>query len=139
MRKDNGMFAFTIVAIVLIFAVAFFALNANKAANNEKKEKTNSSVAGSVVANSQSGAVDAECIDGERASCKMDACTGEKICMGGKWSMCVLLPKVCVPNSTVACPYDNCRFGEAKCNSCGNGYGKCELVECTANEKCEKQ
>ncbi|VVB57768.1 Uncharacterised protein [Candidatus Anstonella stagnisolia] len=139
MRKDNGMLAFTMVAIALIFAVAFFALNANKTADYEKKEKTNAVVTGSVASGSQSGAAVPECIDGAKTPCKMDACAGEKICIGGKWSMCVLLPKVCVPNSTVACSYDNCRFGKALCDPCGNGYGKCGLVECAANEKCEKQ
>lgn len=138
MRRDNGMLAFTMVAIVLIFAVAFFALNAGKTADYEKEE-VKKDAARLIVANSQNGAANPECTDGAKTSCKMDACAGEKICISGKWSMCVLLPKVCIPNSTIACAFDNCRFGEAKCNPCGNGYGKCELIQCEANERCGQQ
>lgn|GEM_PF-1503988 len=136
MRKDKQVLAFTIVAIAIIFAVAFFALNSQKTANYEKKEKANTVAADSIVSNTQSGAAIPECADGEKIPCNIDACAGEKICIGGKWSMCVLLPKACVPNSTIACAFDNCRFGEAKCNTCGNGYGKCELIECEANQRC---
>lgn len=143
MRKDKRVLAFTIIIIAVIFAIAFLALNYGKTANYEKKETVNGKNenwnAGEDASDFQSGAVGVECADGVKAGCKVDACAGEKVCIGGKWSACIALAKVCIPNSTIACAYDNCRFGEARCNPCGSGYGKCELIQCEANERCEKQ
>lgn len=136
MHKDNGMLAFTVVAIVVVLALALFLLNAPEKPKNYEK---NGNTAMESANYSQGGVVGAQCAEGARASCVLGECAGEKVCIWGKWSGCVLLPKICVPNSTSACAYDSCRFGEARCNPCGNGYGKCELIECEENERCGKR
>lgn len=126
---DVRIFAITIAMIMLIFASALLlGWEDGKQPQAKAVQQTGKTM------QEQPGAP--LCNEGEKEKCAINLCPGEKICIGGEWTDCLPAQKKCVPNSTIACAYDNCRFGVATCDACGGGYGKCVLIECEANEKC---
>ena len=134
MRTGYLLIVFTLAAILLVFTMAFLLIGTNW---QENAGAPNAIVA---VEKAEEKAPEIkECDEGKRKGCKIGACAGEMVCIGGKWTKCLPVPKKCVPNYTIACAYDECRFGAAKCNECGSGYGKCELALCEENSGCSLQ
>jgi len=67
-----------------------------------------------------------DCGEGQQKACvAADGCDGAQKCRNGKWAACYKNPRVCVPDSTVACSLNSCSFGARRCNACGTGYGSC--------------
>ncbi|HIH18883.1 TPA: hypothetical protein HA225_02805 [Candidatus Micrarchaeota archaeon] len=74
-----------------------------------------------------------ECEPTEREKCLVGGCEGEKTCIGGFFSECVLPRKICVPGERTGCTLDACRFGRMECNACGTGFLECLPDEITAD------
>lgn len=64
--------------------------------------------------------------EGAVLGCAIDSCPGEKLCVNGFWSGCMVSGRVCVPGSVRNCPLETgCGSGTQACNSCGTAYSRC--------------